>query len=151
MINYILVLLVSFLGLFVGNILGLFAKEELKPGKKWFELLEKIIFILILIVFTFYFVNVDKYFLVFILILTVYFRISKVSNSFVYLMLALMFYFTSNSNVFLIIASLIFLYGLPIGSLMTKGKELKVIKEILLKYGFYVIAGLILPLFISYL
>ena len=49
LINYVLVLIVSFLGLFVGNVLALFSKEELKPGEKWFKVLGWVFFVLILV------------------------------------------------------------------------------------------------------
>ena len=48
-VNYVLVLVVSFIGLFIGNIVSLMSKEELKIGEKWFKILEKLIFVLILI------------------------------------------------------------------------------------------------------
>ena len=43
---YTVTLLVSFLGIFIGIILGIIAKEELKPGKKYFKWMRGIILVL---------------------------------------------------------------------------------------------------------
>ena len=43
MIDYILALIISFLGVMLGGVLALIAPEELKAGKKWWKILEWIL------------------------------------------------------------------------------------------------------------
>ena len=80
----------------------------------------------------------------------IYFWFSKLKlkESLIYLCLAVIFYLSSDSNIFLAEASLIFLYGFPVGSLVTKNlikkKEFFIIKEILIKYGVFLVVGVLL-------
>ena len=153
MLNYIFVLIVSFSGVFAGHILALLAKEELKQGKRWFMLLEKIIFILILLVFSLYVFSVRKFILLAgVLAFLIYFRLSrtKIKQSLVYLGLGALLFLLSDSPVFTVEAALIFLYGLPLGSLLTyelrRKKEMVVLKELLIQYGIFLVVGIALPL-----
>ncbi|MBW2977455.1 hypothetical protein KY331_01295 [Candidatus Woesearchaeota archaeon] len=149
LINYALVTLITFLGLFVGFILALIAKEELKPGKHYFILLQNLIFSLIIFFLLFYndlmiWLSALIAFLTFIFL-----RKSKVKPIATYLSLAVIFNaaFRNRLSVFILIASLIFIYGIPIGSLLTynlKNKKSKVIKDILIKYGIFIPIALVL-------
>ena len=123
-LNYSLAVIISYLGLFIGFFLALIAKEEIKPGKKNLILIKKII---LLLIFVFLIVNTKLNYQIIILflvfaILQIY-RTKKEFNElpYTYIILAIIFYMASkNTTLFVIESSLIFLYGLPTGSLLTK-------------------------------
>ena len=48
-LNYVLALVFSFLGIFAGMLLGYIAKEELRAGKKYFIWMQNILLILAVI------------------------------------------------------------------------------------------------------
>ena len=43
LIKYILVMFITFLGFFIGTVISNLAKEEIKPGKKYFKILKTIL------------------------------------------------------------------------------------------------------------
>lgn len=118
--TYFLAAIVSFSGLIAGAILAFFTKEELKPGKKYFELLQKALLAAIAAVFVYYLglhllVRIAIYAAVILLLATS----KSINSSVAYALLGAVFYFSSFSKQsFLIISSLIFLYGLPAGSII---------------------------------
>lgn len=148
-INYTLTLIVSFLGLILGIILAYIAKEELRPGKKYFILLQKVVLTLILSFFFYFFLFFKKnYFLLVLSLLVffilIYFFIEKVKTYYIYPILALIFFFSSkNIDLFKIEAFLIFLYGFPTGSLLTKVTKKNYI-EIVIKHISFIIVALLL-------
>ena len=118
-LNYILVLVFSFSGLFIGMLLGYIAKEELKPGKEYFIWMQNIILILaaIFVVYSF-----QLHIILFILaglmitLALIYFRPKAVVG---YIILAfLILSIIEKNNFFILISSLAFLYGFPAGSLI---------------------------------
>jgi len=68
----------------------------------------------------------------------------------VYIALAIIFYLVSrNNDIFSVVSSLIFLYGLPIGTLIAykmKNKKNDIFKFLLKKYSLFVIITLLLYL-----
>lgn len=140
-VNYALLSLVSYIGLFCGALLVFIAPEEQKPGVKYFLLMQKIFLILIIILLLYKF-SIINLFLAIVLFL---FAISKrINNYFVYVLFAPLLYLSlPNKTYSLIIASLIFLYGLPTGSLIVKTKNLGSVKECL-RYIYYPILSLLL-------
>ena len=118
-LNYILALVFSFSGIFAGMLLGKIAKEELKPGKEYLIWMQNIILIIAAILVLYYFQIHIVLFILAGLILTVgliYFRPKAVIG---YIILAaLILLIMENTNFFMVISSLAFLYGFPTGSLI---------------------------------
>lgn len=128
----------------MGIILAYIAKEELKIGKKYFILLQKVILTLIPSFFLFYLLKENISLLIlsilmFSILINSYNQ--KIKTYYIYPVLALIFYFSSkNIDLFKIQAFLIFLYGFPTGSLLTKVKDKNYIKIVLKNISFIVIA-----------
>lgn len=139
-IIYFLTLIVSFLGLIAGMIIANMAKEELKGGRKYFFLMQDFLIVLMLF-FILEFYNVTIFItipvLLVIFLLFFYFK-NSMQNVAIYSIFAIIFYLSSrNINLFSLESSLIFLYGLPAGSLISKEK----IKNILKALVFVLIAA----------
>jgi len=152
LINYTLTLIVSFLGLILGIILAYIAKEELKPGKKYFILLQKVILTSIVAFLFFYWSNKNIFLFIICLFasfILIYFFIEKIKTHHIYKVLGLIFYFSSKDiEIFKIQAFLIFLYGLPTGSLLTKVTKRNYFRVILNHTYFIIIA--LLSFFIEF-
>ena len=59
-LNYSLAALIAYTGLFIGFMLAIMAKEEIKPGKKYFIILQRIT---LLLIFIFLFILIFDYLL----------------------------------------------------------------------------------------
>ncbi|MBW2975511.1 hypothetical protein KY366_07355 [Candidatus Woesearchaeota archaeon] len=123
-LNYSLTAITAYLGLFAGFILAAIAKEELKQGKRYFIFLQKIILLLVF-VFLLAFIKLDYVLLLVILSFSVIclLRRKKGFNEvpYIYIILSVIFYLASKKpGLFVIESSLMFLYGLPTGSLAAK-------------------------------
>ena len=150
LLNYSLISLISFSGLLIGMVLAFTAKEELKPGKKYFILMQKIILLLILI-FLLNFFTINIYLRIIIYILFILLMIINIKSQIIYLALGVMFFLSSKDiNLFIINSILIFLHGFPTGSLFTKKlikkKKSFVLKNIFLSYFWFVAIPIILKL-----
>ncbi len=150
-INYTLTLIVSFLGLVIGIILAYIAKEELRAGKKYFILLQKVILTLIPSFFLFYFLKKNISLLIisillFSMLINSYNK--RIKTHYIYPFLALIFFFShKNIDLFRLEAFLIFLYGFPTGSLLTKVTKKNYVKIVLQHISFVVIGLLLFILF----
>ncbi len=112
MLTELIVLLISYLGVFVGFGLSKIAKEEVVPGKKNLVIFSRVLFLIILFA-AFYNSPLSLLYQRLIIIMTI----------------AVLYYFKSYYGVLgilfsvnpnFIVSSLIFLYGFPEGSLMHK-------------------------------
>jgi len=144
-INYFLASLISFFGLILGIILILIALEEQKPGKKYFIYLQNLFFILAIFFYLFYLkINLFIVFLI-ISLLIIYFLKIKIKDNFkksqnMYVFLAIIFFFSlKDGNLFLIEAVLIFLFGVPTGSLLFDKKKKNYFKVVLRNAVFLVV------------
>ena len=150
-LNYSLTALASYIGLFMGLILALISKEEIKPGKKYFIFLQKAILSVIFIVL-FIFLKLN-YIVVLLLIACIIIYITKKKKEFndtiyTYILLSAIFYLSSkNINLFIIEASLIFLYGLPTGTLLTTKDKKQTTINILKNIPFILIAIILFLIF----
>lgn len=149
-INYLLVSLVAFLGIFVGFFLALYTKEELKQGKKYFILLQKILLTLIF-GFLLFFFQIQLNIILFISIIFLVFLLVTDSNQQlpIYIALGIIFSITScNHDIFLTVSSLIFLYGIPTGTLLTqkmlREKKITIIKNLLRTTMWFLVIAIIL-------
>jgi len=148
-INYFIASLISFFGLILGIILVSIAPEEQKPGKKYFILLQNLFFILS-VVFLLYFLEIDMgiIFLTAVL-LTYYFSRIKIKDyfsksEFLYFLLAIIFFLSSkNTSLFLTESVILFLFGMPTGSLLFDRKKKNYFKVVLRSIIFLVVALLL--------
>jgi hypothetical protein len=158
LINYFLTSIICFLGLFCGLALARIAPEELGPGQKYFRLFEKIIFMLIVIVFVFFIGYQTNPILSILFVLFSVYYLKFVHGNYVYYFLAFIFFLSSRELQFFIVESvLIFLFGFARGTLLSgplfKKKIFLVIVELFRKnISFLVIALLLklLPFYFSY-
>lgn len=149
---YFSVLLICFLGILIGVLISYFAREELKDGKKYFILSKNALFALT-IFFLIYFLNIELVFNLFIsLTLAAILFKFKIKESIVYVLMGLIFYFSSlNEVLFKINASLIFLYGIFAGSLFMekniKLSKMGLIKNLFVNYVWFFVLGAVLGVF----
>ncbi|NQV08991.1 hypothetical protein HQ529_04025 [Candidatus Woesearchaeota archaeon] len=132
-VNFILALCVAFLGIFIGFVLAIYTKEELKDGKKYFLFLQKfllsLMFFLLLYIFNLQFIiNLFLSLIFFVLLLYK----GSPNQQIVYALIAILFSISScKSSVFPMMGTLVFLYGLPTGTLLTHGMIKKKKSEII--------------------
>ena len=153
-LSYFLAALIAFTGIIAGVFLAFFTKEEMKPGKRYFELLQKALLAVIAAVFLYYSGMQLVFRIAAYSVVILFLALSKnpgngIAGSIIYGILGLVLYLGRlNQKSFFIISSLIFLYGLPTGSLnasgMLKKQKLDAVKKALVTgAGFAVVAVLI--------
>jgi len=122
----LLALLFSFTGIIFGLILSLIAPEEIVPGKRYLLFLKYILFFAIFVVGNYSFLLIGDYYfgLIFSIIIPVLFILTYVKLPFIeygnYVVFSIMFLVEVNFELSLILASLVFLYGFPTGTLLRK-------------------------------
>jgi len=117
-LNFILALIVSFLGYPIGMFIANYTKEELKHGKKYFIILTQILVIIALIFFI-YSIQLNIYLsIVIALALTVLFLKINPKPLIGYPLMTLFCILNiRNDSIFIILASIIFIYGLASSAL----------------------------------
>lgn len=119
--NALLVALIPFLGIFLGDALSRISPEEMKPGKKYFRFFE--VFFLILIV-------VLALILIKIFLINIFLLIMGIILAFlikrIYLYIAIIL-FSSPSNLLFLFSSLTFIYSLFYGTLENPIKRWKLL------------------------
>ena len=119
MVTKLLIALIAFCGLLVGYLLTFMAKEEIKPGRKYFSILERAVLIALVIVLLSQAWATKLFFIPLIIgTLVGYFLRFR----YFYLGLALAASVTLSTDFFILVASLVFLHGLPYGSMSSKLK-----------------------------
>jgi len=131
----------SFFGLVFGILLSRVAKEEIKPGEKYFKILERIILFILVIALLYYAWN--NLLLTIIGFIVGIFTSSIFKTRYFYLGFALMLGFLITKEFTLIIASLIFLYGLPYASKEFFNK--KFMDKVFLYFLLFIIPFILLP------
>lgn len=140
MVN-VLVLILSFLGLLGGVIISYFTKEELKPGEKYFLLLEKVLLLAISFTIIYY---VGEFFLFLALGVLAGFIFRK---AYFYFGLALPL---ASETFLLLLSSLVFVFGLPHGTLLASKSKIKVVKKELIISANLFLAAILITLFLNY-
>jgi len=147
-LTYLLLLVLAFLGLFIGLLVGYFCKEELKPGMNYLNWLRHLLFIAILIIF--FVKNPSWLFVILIAVIIILFSLSKNRETLYYYVLAVIFFLSWRYNGFAMMAPLIFLYGFPLGSMHLyyniKEKKKQVILKLFYRYAGFLINGIVLGL-----
>lgn len=145
---YLLLLVLVFLGLFAGLLVGYLCQEELKPGMKYFNWLRHLIFITILIIF--FIKNPSWLFMILVAVIIILFSLNKNRETLYYYALALIFFLSWRYNGFNLVSPLIFIYGFPLGSMHLyyniKEKKKQVILKLFYRYVGFLINGLALGL-----
>lgn len=135
-LSYFLASIIAYLGLLVGVILIKLAPEEQKPGKKYFIIIKKIIFLLVLVFYLFFY-RFNPTFSIILLAFTFVLMLNKKlkleKTGLTYFLFGIVFYASSKiPDLFVIESVLIFLYGVPVSSLILKLRK-KNYKEIFVK------------------
>ena len=140
-LSYSLTAIVSFLGLATGVVLAFISPEEMPTGRKFFPLLQRVVLVAIAAIFISlfvknHFVRIPLY-IVAILLLNI-----RLNPRIAYPLLAFPFFFSSaNPNAFMTIAVLIFVYGLPTGSLYAAKSKSDAASFVLTKLSFVLVAA----------
>ncbi len=153
MIDYFLTLTIAFAGVFAGGLLAIISPEELKPGEKYWKIL-KWVLLAVIITVLFYFSQLIIYAII-ITALLVYLKIINRE----YPALAFVFFLSAYEGFLFIASSLIFIYGLPAGTLdakqiigqKSKGKLKKAMLLVTKKNVSYLIIGAALPIIMYFL
>ena len=159
MLTYVLTLICVFLGVYVGALLAFIAPEELKPGRNYFRAFENTLLVFIILILLYAY---GAHLAVLILLgialsIFLYYTTSTILvNQVAYLLLGIVFYFSlKTTDLFITISAMIFLYGLPLGSLyvaqVTKKSKKTILTDLLLNFGFFVVVALVTNLFALYL
>jgi hypothetical protein len=159
MLTYFLTLIFVFLGVYVGTLLGFIAKEELKPGRMYFRALENTLLVFIVLILL-YAYGANLYILILLgvaaSVFLYYTSESTPINQMAYFLLGIAFFFSTRStDLFIIISTLIFIYGMPLGSLYVarnpKRSRKTLLTDVLLNFGFFVIIALLTNLVALYI
>lgn len=144
LINYVLLSLITYLGLFCGVLLIRIAPEEQRPGKKYFLILQKIIFTVIgiLLVINFSVINLA---LAAAVILFLVQKNIHYHTAYIFFT-ALIFLTVLQKNGFLILSftALVFLFGMASASLITVPKNWKSSIRIMLELIYFPLAAIAL-------
>ena len=148
-IQYLLSAVLAGVGLLIGVVQAKISPEELKAGKPYFVFLKKILFFIMLVLFSYYLIE-NKIILAVVVILSglILYKYDF-DYIFIYPLFGFMLYsFTHDNFLFSIFAVLIFFIGFPIGTLvfLTQNKRLHTANLIISLALFLAIT---LPLFFS--
>jgi len=151
-ITYVLAVLVTFLALFLGMLLARLTKEELKPGDKYFKFAKVVLLIIITVIsLTISFLNrhIATFAIILILFIILFFTKKRKKETYIYALYGFIIHYSAGYiNLFLLESSLIFIYGLIAGTLITKkfiNKELGfIIKKIFIRTISYPLIAIIL-------
>ena len=110
--------LLSISGLLMGVILSRLAREELSAGKKYFVLLYRIFFLLLSLIITYFlsFPIILFFFFFALVLLLLDLKKSYRSQFYLHYLLFIVGYFLSGKQI--IVAVFIFLYSLPVGTIL---------------------------------
>ena len=121
MIKLILISIIAFLGSIAGVILARIAKEEIEPGKKYLNILQRV---LLFILFMGFLYNI-KLSIYSVLAFAIGFIVSAlIKYKYFYLGIASTLSLIAYSQLTIFVNSIIFLYGLPYGSLLKNNKKI---------------------------
>ena len=121
MIKLILISIIAFLGSVAGIILARIAKEEIEPGKKYLNILQRVLLFILFIGFLYN----TKLSIYSVLAFAIGFIVSTlIKYKYFYLGIASTLSLIAHSQLTIFVNSIIFLYGLPYGSLLKDNKKI---------------------------
>jgi hypothetical protein len=140
-VSCLLAAVLSFTGLIAGVVLAFLSPEEMPTGRKFFPLLQRIALVAIAAVFISLYIQA-WYLRLLLYIAAILILALPLRSEVVFPILAFPFCFSMHAReAFLAISVLIFLYGLPSGSLYAIGKErFAAFKSILPNVSFIILA-----------
>jgi len=150
MLTYVITSLFAFLGVYVGAILAFIAPDEVKPGMPYFRAFENTLLVFIGIVLL-YAYGAQVWVLILLgVVASIFLYFTKETtpiNHIAYFALGIAFFFaTRTADLFIAVSSMIFMYGLPLGSIYVarhiKKSRKTVLTDVLLNFGFFVIVAL---------
>lgn len=107
-------------GLYVGWLLSVVAREEMKKGKRWLIMLQHSLFVIAAFVFLFSTKGQVWHVVIGTTALAAYVAFDKFRHPYLaYFLFGIAYSVISGSQLFLIFASVLFLFGLPTGSLVS--------------------------------
>ncbi|MBU2560730.1 MAG: hypothetical protein KKD17_00380 [Nanoarchaeota archaeon] len=159
MLTYIFTSLFVFLGVYAGALLAFIAPEELKPGRSYFRAFENTLLVFIVLILLYaYGAHLGVLILLGVAATVFLYFTSEESpvNQIAYFLLGIAYFFSTKSvDLFITVSSMIFLYGLPLGSLYVARKMKKskrtILTDVLLNFGFFVIVALMTNLVVLYI
>jgi|SRR3989344_6406757 len=119
MLTQLVIALIAFSGLLMGYALTFLAKEEIKPGQKYFIWLERLFRLIIILVLLWSMGTSKAMILPFIVGIIIGFFLKL---RYLYLGIGLVAASALSLEIFMLIAALIFIYGFPYGSISSKLK-----------------------------
>jgi hypothetical protein len=137
---FIIASVITFLGLVGGVIASYSNKQELEPGKKYFVWIQKILFMAIIIATVVYFsLNIIPAFVIIaVAFLFCFLRNLQKFSFIIYILFGIILFFSSQiKQLFFLNCALIFLYGIPTGT-MLKMKKRNIVFELIKHAGFFV-------------
>ena len=162
LLNYSLTAFVTYLGLIAGMILAFSTEEELKPGRKYFAILQHVCYFIIFGLLFYYFgvnkltgeLTTTAILFVILSYLCYHFGVKAkgkkmplIKYYIIYAALAIIFYLSSKIiGIHIIISSVIFVYGLPTGTILTDPRKKAKSFWLMLSYLIYPAIAVILKL-----
>lgn len=125
MLNYFLASLVAGSGIILGAVLRDIAKEEIKPGIRYFILMKNIVFAAAVLAASYFYMDVNIMISSLLLIFIVLISVKRFQPLLMYAAFAVLCLLSMKKpDSFILISSLIFIAGFPIGTLIEgKGKS----------------------------
>ncbi len=128
--------IIAFSGIIAGMLLAFFAKEEVKSGRKYLALLQKALILIFAVIIVNFFQIGLFYRAIIYLVLMLIIVFTDLKSEMLYPVFGVFLYLTlQNDEIFLFASSLIFLIGLPTGSLAVKNYKVREIFIIALKHS----------------
>jgi len=163
-INYVLILIISFLGIPIGILLSNIAIEEINSAIKYLKYLNIILISLIILIAIYPFNKIYSIILASIFLIILLISKNKDNNRWTYSSTSALLYISIFKGETLIIATLIFIYGISIVTIDTtkhfKNKinrqiklidNIDLIKKTLSKYSYYLLIGSIFYIIFAYI
>ena len=119
-------LLISLLGIVAGYAVAHIASEELADGRKYFVLIERTLFVIIFVVVIYYQFAEFITLAIFSFLAIIFFMVSmkrhmwRIANAGLFVMPYLLY---QEQQFRIVLASLLFLYGLPLGTLLYENQK----------------------------
>lgn len=154
-LQYFLITIGVFLGIYFGTVLAMIAPEELKIGQKYFQWLYLGLLAITISVFSWAIFEELWFAIIFGIIL--FLVLLKLNDKFVYTIMAILIFVANKNGKIGIVASFVLLLGLPIATMFClryeKNEELNekriiIIKEVTKNYWWFVLISAILSLFV---
>lgn len=144
MLNEFLASLVVGSGILIGALLARMAKEEVKLGLKYFILLKNILFSAVILTTIFYYTRVNIMIALATPLLFSALFINKLQPVAVYTAFAIVCILSSaDSSLYLLVSSLIFLAGFPVGTIAYSAAKKNALIEVLAAYLVFIVIILI--------